>query len=235
MKTKNILSYLLFSGFVSMFNICVSAEGLADTVMSTYDKSLTPKNSFFSLLSRLRYINRWAILHNCEREDLEHHSFETALIAHALCTIKNVKYGGNLNAEKAAVIAMFHDVSEIVTGDMPSPIKYFDNRMKPLYSDLEENIIDGMLDLISDEEIRKEYKFLLNPSEEDKELIYMVKAADKISAAIKCLREIRLGNNDFEKALEEVSEKILQLEDPAIKYFINTFFPSYGFNLYLNK
>lgn len=209
------------------------SNNLVDSVMTTYIQGLPEDNCFFSLLSRMKYIDRWSLLSNKEEEDLEHHSYEVALIAHALCTIENIKFDGNLNAERAAVIGMFHDATEILTGDMPSTMKYCDTRMKPLYTEIENQVTNDMLECISDKEIREEYKSLLSPSSEDKET-KMVKIADKISAVIKCLREKRLGNNDFDKAFESISKDLLAIDEPSVKYFIDTFLPSYGFDIYLD-
>ena len=200
--------------------------------MSTYDKSIKEENSFFGLISRLRYINRWSTIQCHEHEDLENHSFEVAIISHALVTIKNIKFNSNLDANKAAIIALYHDVTEIITGDMPTPVKYCNKNMKPLYSEIEEQIIDKMI-LLLPEEFRDTYKSILRRQEEenDKELFNLIKAADTISAIIKCYREKKLGNKDFDRALEKLTERLNNYEDPAVKYFIDTFLPAFGYNL----
>lgn len=238
-KYRFIAGILSFNFIAGLFNgscfakeVTKSEVNLTDNISAVYDKSLHTNNSFFSLVSRLRYIYRWALLQNFEREDLEHHSFEVGMIAYTLAVITNIKFGGHLNAERAAVLGMFHDVTEIITGDMPSIIKYFGSEMKPVYTQIENQVSSEMLNLIDDIEIRQVYASLMMPNEEDKELMELVKAADKISALIKCLREKKLGNKDFDKALEEISTKVLSIKNDSVQYFIKTFLPAYGFDLY---
>lgn len=241
-KYRFIVGLLSFSFVMGLFSDLVVAKeiqkseiNLTDTINTVYDKSLPPNNSFFSLISRLRYVYRWSLLQNLEREDLEHHSFEVSMIAYNLAIITNIKFGGHLNAERAAVLGMFHDITEIITGDMPSTIKYGVSGMKPLYTQIENQVSCEMLSLIDDVEIRQIYASLMIPTENDKELVELVKAADKISALIKCLREKKLGNKDFDKPLEEISEKILSIKIDSVQYFIKTFLPAYGFDLYVSN
>lgn len=210
-----------------------STRTISRDIMTTYDENIKEENSFFGFMSRLRYINRWATLQCRERENLEHHSYETAIIAHALVTIKNIKFGAHLDANRAAVIALYHDVTEVVTGDMPTPIKYYDKNLKTIYSDIEEKVIDEIVEFLP-EEFRETYKNILLQQEEeenDKELFHLVKAADTISAIIKCYREKKLGNNDFDRALKNLMQSINKYDDPAVKYFINTFLPAFGYSV----
>lgn len=225
----------LFSNLVVAKEIQKSEINLTGTIDAVYDKSLSLNNSFFSLISRLRYIYRWSLLQNFEREDLEHHSFEVGMIAYTLAVITNIKFGGHLNAERAAVLGMFHDVTEIITGDMPSTIKYCGSGMKPLYTQIENQVSCEMLNLIDDDEIRQVYASLMTPTESDKELVELVKAADKISALIKCFREKKLGNKDFDKALEKISASVLSIKNDSVQYFIKNFLPAYGFDLYVTN
>ena len=201
-------------------SIPISFSGVED------DKS----KCFFSFISRMRYIQRWGLFNNQEKEDLADHSFEVATIAHMLCLIKNKKFGGNVNAEKVALMGLYHDDSELITGDMPSPIKYYGDEMKPLYDKVEDIAVDEMLLLIP-EEFREDYKKLLKHHSEDKELWAIVKEADILSAIIKCLREKRMKNPDFDKACDSLVAKALSLNSPEMDYFLKNFMPSFGLNI----
>ena len=185
---------------------------------------------FFSFISRMRYIYRWGLFNNQEKEDLADHSFEVATIAHILCLIKNKKFGGDVNAEKVALMGLYHDASELITGDMPSSVKYYGDEMKPLYDKVEDKAVDEMLTLIP-EEFREDYEKLLKHHSEDKELWAIVKESDILSAIIKCLREQRMNNPDFDKACDSLVEKALSLNSPEMDYFLKNFMPSFGLNI----
>ena len=203
-------------------------EKVSGTLMDTYSGKTNSKNSFFSLISRTRYVKRWSVFKNSEEETLESHSFEVAVIAHALATIKNEKFGGNVDENKAAVLGLFHDVLEVITGDAPTPTKYFDPEMKKMYTKLEEKVSDEMLEKINDNDIKEKYAEIISPnSEHDEELKKIVKSADDISALIKCLREKRNGNNDFDKVYERLSDKIKNNESEEVKYFVGNYLKSY--------
>ena len=242
---KNFLSsklvaifFLIGCGFVGFCSAESSAyhqfKKVSETLSDSYRGETDSKNSFFSMLSRMRYVKRWSLLKNSEDENLESHSFEVAVIAHALATIKNEKFGGQVDADRAAVLGLFHDCLEIITGDAPTPVKYFDPEMKEMYTKLEEKASEEMLEKIEDTDIRERYSEIISPnsasetlSEEDKEMKSIVKAADDISALIKCLRERHNGNNDFEKAYERLYDKIKNNDSEEVKYFIDNYFPSY--------
>lgn len=209
-------------------------EKVSETVPDSYSGDSNSKNSFFSLVSRMRYVQRWSLFKNSEEENLESHSFEVAVIAHALAVIKNEKFGGHVDEDRAAVKGLFHDVLEVVTGDAPTPVKYFDPEMKKMYTKLEGKASEEMLEKIEDEDIRERYSEIISPcadpesvSEEDKELRVIVKAADDISALIKCLREKRAGNNDFDAAYERLFDKVKSNEREEVKYFVENYLPSY--------
>lgn len=189
-------------------------------------------NSFFSFISRLRYVNRWALFKNSETEDLADHSAEVAFLAHALAVIKNKKFGGKVNAERAALLGLYHDTPELITGDMPSPVKYFGKEMKPLYDKIEKVAVDEMISMLP-EEFADDFKPLLCHTEEEKELWQIVKNADILSALIKCLREKSLKNPDFDKPLNTITEKLKTISEqcPEVDYFIKEFMPSFGFKL----
>ncbi len=184
--------------------------------------------SFFAMMSRLRYIDRWMLMRNSREESLSEHSLDVAMLAHALCIIGNRRFGKNLDCEKAAMIGMFHDVSEIITGDMPTPVKYFNEDIKHIYKDIESDACKKLLSLLP-EDMKEDYRKLLMP--EDGKLEYerrLVKGADKLSAFIKCIEEKKAGNNEFVSAEKTTLETIHRLQLPEVEIFLNEFIPSYG-------
>jgi 5'-deoxynucleotidase len=195
---------------------------------SSYDESVPQKDRFFFILSRLPEIKRWAVLRSLETEDVQQHSFDTAITAHALVMIQNTYYGGDLSADRAAVLALFHDVAEIVTGDCPSPVKHANSQMKESYSQIEGKIADDLLTYLP-KEMQVKYLKILKQQKEEAELWNIVKAADVISGIKKCLHEKHLGNTDFDKALAELTERVMDFDIPAVKYFIQNFLPAFGF------
>ena len=187
--------------------------------------------NFFALISRMKYINRWALMRNTREENLCEHSMEVAMIAHALCTIGNVRYGKNLDANKAALIGLYHDASEIITGDMPTPVKYFNADLKHAYKQVEKVADEKLLEKLP-EDMRPAYEeiFRSTDTEEDKYIRKLVKAADKLSALIKCISEINAGNTEFRTAKESTGKAIRSLYQdlPEVLDFVNEFLSSYG-------
>ena len=177
-------------------------------------------------------MNRWALFKNNESEDLADHSAEVAFLAHALAVIKNKKFGGKVNAERAALLGLYHDTTELITGDMPSPVKYFGTEMKPLYDKIEQVAVSEMISMLP-EEFKDDFRPLLSHTEEEKELWQIVKNADILSALIKCLREKSLNNPEFNKPLVTITEKLKIMADkyPEVGYFIKEFMPAFGFSL----
>ncbi len=187
--------------------------------------------NFFALISRMKYIDRWALMRNTRQENLCEHSMEVAMIAHALCTIGNVRYGKHLDANKAALIGLYHDASEIITGDMPTPVKYFNSELKHAYKEVEALADSKLLDKLPDD-MRPIYEdiFIPGDTEEDKYIRKLVKAADKLSALIKCISEVNVGNAEFRTAKDSTGKSIRKLyqELPEVLDFVNEFFSSYG-------
>ena len=183
-------------------------------------------NHFYAMLSRMKYINRWGLMRNTMTENISEHSQEVALVAHALGVINNEEFGGNINAERLAVMGIYHDATEIITGDMPTPVKYYNPIIRNAYREVEnvakEELLKGL-----PENYRKHYDLLLTESEEEKELWKFVKAADKISAYLKCIEEKRMGNCDFERAEASILEAIRALEMPEVDFFIENYLPAY--------
>lgn len=188
------------------------------------------ENGFFAMVSRMKYINRWALMRNEHSENLSEHSFEVAVIAHALAVIKNKRFGSNINGERAALMGLFHDAPETLTGDMPTPVKYYSEEVRNAYKTVEENACKSLIDMLP-EDFQSEFAPLLVLQEEDAELWKLVKAADKISALIKCLEERKAGNSEFIKAGEGIRESIEKLDMPEAKVFIEEFLPAFELTL----
>lgn len=187
-------------------------------------------NHFFAMMSRMKYINRWGLM-NCTRsENISEHSLETAMLSHLLVTIHNKKYGGNLNAERAALLAIYHDSTEILTGDMPTPVKYYNPAIKDAYKEVESYAADKLISMLP-EYLQDEYEPLLKENEQDKELRIYIKAADKLSALIKCMEEMRMGNNEFSKAEQTIIDSLDKMKLPELNDFANDFMLSYNLTL----
>lgn len=184
----------------------------------------------FSTLSRLKYINRWGLMNNTRNENLSEHSLEVAFIAHALCIIKNKRFGGNIDADKVAVYAMFHDCTEIITGDLPTPIKYSSKKLREAYKAVEEEAGERLLSTLPDD-LREEYEKYFVVQDGDEEIWKIVKSADRLSALIKCIDERRMGNMEFCKAEESTRKIIEENMTPELAEFIKEFMPSYGMTL----
>ena len=182
--------------------------------------SSNTESHFFATLSRMKYIERWALMRSSRPENISEHSLDVAMIAHALAVIGNVRYNRDVDAEKAALIGLYHDASEIITGDMPTPVKYFNANIRNAYKDVEAIANDRLLSQLP-EDLRPAYETIFRPDKTDERealLHRLVKAADKISALIKCIEEERSGNQEFKMA-EEL---------PEVRDFLRDFLPSYG-------
>lgn len=188
------------------------------------------KNNFFAVISRMKYINRWALMRNTIQENLSEHSLETAYIAHVLAIMRNKRHGGDINPERCALLAMYHDCTEIITGDLPTPIKYYNPEIRDAYGEIEENAKNKLLSYLPDD-LKDVYEPLFVPTEKEIELWKLVKAADKISALIKCLDERNMGNNDFKKAEASTLDAIKRLECDEANEFLEEFLPAYGLTL----
>lgn len=187
-------------------------------------------SKFFAILSRMKYINRWGLMRNTIVENISEHSLETAFIAHLLAVLRNKRFGGNVNPERCALLAMYHDTTEILTGDLPTPVKYFNPDIKKAYDAVEQTAIDKMISYLPDD-IKSEYVPLFEKQECDEELWVLVKVADKISALIKCIEERQMGNSDFKKAEKSTLEAIRNMKIPEADMFIDEFIPYYNLTL----
>ncbi len=189
---------------------------------------------FFATISRMKYIQRWALMRSTRPENLSEHSLEVAMIAHMLCTIGNVRYGKHLDAEKAALIGMYHDASEIITGDMPTPVKYYNDDIRDTYKLIESAADEKLLSTLP-EDLRGAYEdvFHGSPDPEDIYMRRLVKAADKISALIKCIEEQNAGNGEFRTAQTSIQAAVDAIcrELPEAADFVKDFLPPYGSTL----
>ncbi len=185
---------------------------------------------FYAMISRMKLIERWALMRNAISENICEHSLEVSVLAHALAIISNERLGNHLNAEKAALIAIYHDATEIITGDMPTPIKYFNENIQGAFKAVEQAAADRLLTMLP-EDIRKSYESIFNPKEEEAFLWKLVKAADKLSALIKCIEERKAGNTEFYSAEHSIREILNLMQMKEVEIFMEEFLPAYEKNL----
>lgn len=188
------------------------------------------QSHFFAHLSRLKLISRWPLMRNVRTENVSEHSLQVAFVAHALAVIKNRKFDGNLNAERIALLAMYHDASEVLTGDMPTPIKYYNAQIAHEYKKIEKIAQQKLIEMLP-EELQQDYRMLLDDNYTSEEERAIVKQADALCAYLKCLEELSAGNAEFTLAKARL-EKTLQLRhSPEMDYFITVFVPSFSLSL----
>ena len=178
----------------------------------------------------MKYIDRWALMRNSMPENISEHSLEVAMLAHAMAVIGNKRLGKQLDASRAALLGMYHDTTEILTGDMPTPVKYNDTAIRSAYRRLEDQAAESLLSRLPDD-LKEEYASFFYPAEKDAYLWRLVKAADKLSALIKCIEESKTGNREFVKAEQSTREKLLEMDLPELQLFMNEFLAPYGHTL----
>jgi len=183
-------------------------------------------NQFFAMMSRMKYIDRWALMRNTQRENISEHSLDVAMIAHNLAIIGNVRFGKQLPVEKAALIGMYHDCTEIITGDMPTPIKYHSKELRKAFQDVEDLASEQLLSMLP-EDMRGYYKNLFFAEAEDEYIWRLVKAADKISAYCKCIEEQKTGNLEFIRAKDTIFQSLKEMELPEVDVFVEEFLPAF--------
>ena len=186
------------------------------------------KSHFFAYISRMRFIQRWALMRNTAPENVQEHSHQVAVLAHALAIIRNEKFGGTIDPGAVAAAALYHDASEILTGDMPTPIKYYNPAIRQAYKAVEQVAEDKLLSMLP-EDLRPAYEDALRPA--DPEIEQLVKAADKLSAHIKCIEELKAGNNEFRQAAAQTAAAMDAMRLPELDYFREHFLPSYSLTL----
>ena len=186
------------------------------------------KSHFFAYISRMRFIQRWALMRNTAPENVQEHSHQVAVLAHALAVLRNQKFGGHVDPGAVAVAALYHDASEILTGDMPTPIKYDNPAIRTAYKDVEAVAEHKLLNMLP-EELRGVYAPILTV--EDPEIEALVKAADKLSAYIKCVEELKAGNNEFREAAAQTRKALESYGMPEVESFLETFMDSFSLTL----
>lgn len=191
---------------------------------------ITMDYNFFAMMSRMKLIERWSLMRNSQSENISEHSLEVSMLAHALTIISNERLGNKLDPDRAAIIALFHDSSEIITGDMPTPIKYFNKDIQDAFKSVEDVASKRLLEMLP-EYMRKYYEPIFFPGEEDGYLMRLIKAADKLSALIKCIEERKAGNTEFISAENSITGIIKDMGLKEVNIFMEEFLPAYYKNL----
>ena len=176
----------------------------------------------------MKYISRWGLMRNSRTENISEHSLETAIIAHGLAVMRNKRFGGSVNPDRVAILALFHDASETITGDLPTPVKYFNADISASYKEVETIALEKLLTMLPDD-MRDEYRDILIP--DSGEEMCLVKAADKLSALLKCIEEESAGNGEFALAKQSTLKAIEELKIPEVDAFISEFLPAYVLTL----
>ena len=188
------------------------------------------ESNFFAMISRMKFIERWSLMRNSRQENLSEHSLEVSMLSHALAVISNERFGSNLNAEKAALIGIYHDASEIITGDMPTPIKYFNENIQGAFKEVEKAAAENLYLMLPDY-LKESYKDIFYPAKEDEYLWKLVKAADKLSALIKCIEEEKAGNSECVLAKNSILSLIKEMNLNEVDIFMEEFLPAYSKSL----
>ncbi|MDR1733863.1 MAG: 5'-deoxynucleotidase [Oscillospiraceae bacterium] len=187
---------------------------------------MKPSSPFYALLLRMRHITRWPLMRSAEPENLSSHSLETAVLAHALATIDNERFGAAVDTDRVSTLALFHDASEVLTGDLPTPVKYHSPALRQAYATVEDAAIGRLLSLLPPD-LLPAYTPLLQIQECDKPLWKYVKAADKLSALLKCKAELRAGNDEFRTAHQTILIALHNMDMPALEAFLAEFLPAF--------
>ena len=183
------------------------------------------QHHFYAYMARMKLIKRWGLRHNTREENDQEHSLQVTMIAHALAMYKNRRYGGNVDVEKVLLYALYHEAAEVITGDLASPIKYFNPGIRDAYKEIERMASEKLLEYLP-EDMKEDFRALLFPDEESYEC-RIVKAADRISAYVKCLEEYGYGNREFLTAQENIRASISQMNMPEAEDFMREFAPSF--------
>lgn len=186
-------------------------------------------SKFFAFLGRMKLIDRWALMRNTSVEDVAQHTMQVAMIAHALCVIENTLFGGDYDADRAAVLALYHESAEVVTGDLPTPVKYYDDDINRAYKNIEHRAEQKLIDTLP-EELKSAFAPFVKPDKNDREYVF-VKRADKMSALVKCVEELAVGNNEFKNAYDATVKSLNEVSEKSVKYFLETFIPAYSMSL----
>ena len=186
--------------------------------------------NFYAYINRMKYINRWGLMRNTETENIQEHSFQVATLAHGLCVINNKYFNGDLDPEKACVYALYHDANEIITGDLPTPVKYYNPEIKESYKALEEVTKDKLISMLPPE-MKEEFREIFFFEENNEKYARIVKAADRLSAYLKCVEEQKAGNKEFEKAAVSIMKSMKDMNVPELNFFMEHFLKGYELTL----
>lgn len=184
--------------------------------------------SFFAYLSRMRYITRWNLMRNTMPEDIAQHSLQVAMLAHGLAEIRKRVFGQPADPDRAALLAVYHESGETITGDLPTPIKYFSPEIRQAYAAVETVAEKRLLNMLPDV-LKEDFVPLLHP--EDEPMWPLVKAADRLSAYLKCVEELKAGNQEFEKAYSTIRRELEASPLPEVAYFMEQFEPAFHLTL----
>lgn len=188
------------------------------------------RSHFFAHLARMKLIQRWPLMRCVSTENISEHSLQVAFVAHALALIKNRKFGGSTNPERIALLGMFHDTSEVLTGDMPTPIKYYNPAIAEEYKKIELAAEQKLLSMLP-EEFRDDYAPLLDSQQINQQDYAIVKQADSLCAYLKCLEELNAGNHEFTQAKKRLEKTLSERSSPEMEYFLDTFVDSFNLTL----
>ncbi|HDY7994674.1 TPA: 5'-deoxynucleotidase [Vibrio vulnificus] len=188
------------------------------------------ESHFFAHLARMKLIQRWPLMRSVSNENVSEHSLQVAFVAHALALIKNKKFGGHINAERVAVLAMYHDSSEVLTGDLPTPVKYYNPEIAKEYKKIEAAAEQKLLSMLP-EEFQEDFRPFVISQQTSEEEAQIVKQADSICAYLKCLEELSAGNHEFALAKKRLDITLAERKTPEMDYFLNTFAPSFELSL----
>ena len=184
---------------------------------------------FFAFLNRMKYIKRWSLMRSIREENIMEHSHQVAVIAHALGLINNKIFGGSVDVNKVVMLAQYHEAGEVITGDLPTPIKYFNPEIKTAYKDLEKQASIRLLKMLPDE-LKEEYEKFVLPDVETEEY-KLVKYADRLAAYLKCVEETRAGNAEFKKAQKSIGDELKKCGSKEVQYYLKEFAPAFELTL----
>ncbi len=185
---------------------------------------------FFAYLARMKYIQRWGLMRNTRTENLQEHSLQVAMVAHGLALIRNREFGGAVDADRVAVLALFHDAAEVITGDLPTPVKYFNDDIRESYRRIEAEAEQRLLDMLP-EAFREDYAAILDSEHWSATERRLVKAADAICGYLKCAEEEHSGNHEFVEARRVLWQKIGGFDEPEVAWFVERYVPSFSLTL----
>lgn len=183
---------------------------------------------FFAYIARMRYIGRWGLMRNTEQENIQEHSHMVAVLAHALAVIRRDRFGGTIDPGRVMAAALYHDASEILTGDLPTPVKYANEKIQAAYKAIEDDAAQRLVEMLPGE-LQASFAAVLH--EDDPEVLALVKAADKLSAHLKCLEELKAGNQEFGSAAEQTRRALEDYQLPELTYFLEHFLPAFSCTL----